>query len=347
MHLKNKTILITGVAGFIGAAFLERLLDERVKIIGIDNFNNYYNPLLKKRRVENIERKDKNKISKIFKVDLKDKSNVNQIFEEYKPNIVVNLAAQAGVRYSIENPTTYVESNLIGFSNILEGCRNYNVEHLIYASSSSVYGGNKIMPFNEEHNVDHPLSLYAATKKSNEMMAHSYCHLFKIPATGLRFFTVYGPFGRPDMAPMIFADSILNKKPISVFNNGDMSRDFTFISDIVEAIYKCCLKKTTANKDFYINGPEPSTSFAPHRIFNVGSNKPINLMSFIKKLEDELGVKAIKKMRPMQPGDVKSTFADITKLNDWIDYIPRTSIGEGVHQFAKWYKNYIESDYYN
>ena len=222
MKIKNKKILVTGAAGFIGAALIERFLEDQVKIIGIDNFNDYYNPLLKQKRVANIERKDENKICKIYNINLKDKNNLNQIFEDYKPNIVVNLAAQAGVRYSLENPDTYAESNLLGFLNILEGCRNYNIEHLIYASSSSVYGGNKIMPYSEDHSVDHPLSLYAATKKSNEMMAHSYSHLFKIPSTGLRFFTVYGPFGRPDMAPMIFADSILNRKPINVFNNGRM-----------------------------------------------------------------------------------------------------------------------------
>ena len=346
MKLKNKNILITGAAGFIGAALVERFLKDQVKIIGIDNFNDYYNPLLKQKRVENIEQKDKKKLCKIFNINLKDKTNLNQIFEDYKPDIVVNLAAQAGVRYSLKNPDTYIESNLLGFLNILEGCRNFNVEHLIYASSSSVYGGNKIMPFSEDHGVDHPLSLYAATKKSNEMLAHSYSHLFEIPSTGLRFFTVYGPFGRPDMAPMIFADSILNRKPINIFNNGQMSRDFTFISDIVEAIYKCCLKKPMSNKNFYENTPKPSTSFAPHRIFNVGSNNPINLMSFIEKLEGELGISAIKKMKPMQPGDVKSTFADITKLNEWINYHPSTSFDKGIHLFANWYKDYFKSDYY-
>ena len=346
MNIKNKKILVTGAAGFIGAALVERFLEDEVKIIGIDNFNDYYNPLLKQKRVENIARKDKNKICKIHNINLKDKNNLNQIFENYKPNIVVNLAAQAGVRYSLENPDTYAESNLLGFLNILEGCRNFNVEHLIYASSSSVYGGNKIMPFKENHIVDHPLSLYAATKKSNEMLAHSYSHLFEIPSTGLRFFTVYGPFGRPDMAPMIFADLILNKKPINVFNNGNMSRDFTYISDIVEAIYKCCLKIPFADKNFYDKEPEPSTSFAPHRIFNVGSNNPINLINFIEKLEAELGVKAIKKMQPMQPGDVQSTFADVSKLNEWINYKPKTSFDRGIHLFANWYREYFKSDYY-
>ena len=347
MSFTNKNILVTGAAGFIGAAFVEKLLKEKnIKVIGIDNINSYYNPLLKQKRIQILNQKDERNLWQFFQVDLKDKIKVNEIFEKYKPNIVVNLAAQAGVRYSLENPDTYVESNLLGFLNILEGCRNFNVEHLIYASSSSVYGGNKIMPFKENHIVDHPLSLYAATKKSNEMLAHSYSHLFEIPSTGLRFFTVYGPFGRPDMAPMIFADLILNKKPINVFNNGNMSRDFTYISDIVEAIYKCCLKIPFADKNFYDKEPEPSTSFAPHRIFNVGSNNPINLINFIEKLEAELGVKAIKKMQPMQPGDVQSTFADVSKLNEWINYKPKTSFDRGIHLFANWYREYFKSDYY-
>ena len=346
MIVKNKKILVTGAAGFIGAALVERFLEDQIQIIAIDNFNHYYNPLLKQKRVENIERKDKKKLCKFINIDLKSKNDVNQIFEEYKPHIVVNLAAQAGVRYSLENPNTYIQSNLLGFLNILEGCRYHDVEHLVYASSSSVYGGNKNMPFSENNNVDHPLSLYAATKKSNEMLAHSYSHLFQIPSTGLRFFTVYGPFGRPDMAPMIFADLILKRKPINVFNDGDMSRDFTYITDIVEAIYKCCFKKATSNNKFYDNKCEPSTSFAPYRIFNVGSNNPINLLRFIEILEDELGVKAIKKMQPMQPGDVKSTFADISKLNKWIDYQPNTSFEEGINLFAKWFKDYFNSNYY-
>ena len=346
MSINNNSILITGAAGFIGAALSIRLLKEDFKVIGIDNINSYYNPVLKQKRIALLNRKDQNKKWKFFKVQLKDKIKLNEIFEKYNPNIVVNLAAQAGVRYSLENPDIYLESNLVGFLNILESCRNYNVEHLIYASSSSVYGGNKRMPFSEEHSVDHPLSLYAATKKSNEMLAHSYSHLFQIPSTGLRFFTVYGPFGRPDMAPMIFADAILNKKTINVFNNGDMSRDFTYISDIAEVIYKCCLKIPTANKNFFDNHPEPSTSFAPHRIFNVGSNNPINLISFIEKLESELGVKAIKKMSPMQPGDVQSTFADVTKLSEWINYQPKTNFDKGIHLFANWFKEYFKSDYY-
>ena len=347
MSLKNKNILVTGAAGFIGHGFIERLLkEEEINIVGIDNLNSYYNPLLKQKRIELLYQKNIDKRWKFFKVDLKDTFKVDEIFQKFNPDIVINLAAQAGVRYSLENPQTYIESNLVGFLNILESCRKYDIEHLIYASSSSVYGGNKIMPFNEKHSVDHPLSLYAATKKSNEMLAHSYSHLFQIPSTGLRFFTVYGPLGRPDMAPMIFADSIINSKPINVFNDGNMSRDFTYISDAVEAIFKCCLKKPGPNKSFYENQPEPSTSFAPHRIFNVGSNKPINLLKFIEMLESEIGLKAIKKMQPMQPGDVKSTYADISKIKAWTNFQPKTSFQKGIHLFANWYKVYISSDYY-
>ncbi len=347
MSLKNKNILVTGAAGFIGHALIERILKEKeINIIGIDNLNSYYNPLLKQKRIELLHQKNIDKRWKFFKVDLKDNFKVDEIFKKFNPDIVINLAAQAGVRYSLENPKTYIESNLVGFFNILESCRKYDIEHLIYASSSSVYGGNKIMPFNENNSVDHPLSLYAATKKSNEMLAHSYSHLFQIPSTGLRFFTVYGPLGRPDMAPMIFADSIINGKPINVFNDGNMSRDFTYISDAVEAIFKCCLKKPSPNKSFYENPPDPSTSFAPHRIFNVGSNNPINLLKFIEMLESEIGLKAIKKMQPMQPGDVKSTYADISKIRGWANFQPKTSFQKGIHLFANWYKDYISSDYY-
>ena len=348
MNASFKNILITGCAGFIGAALVEKFIEEEneCNIIGIDNLNDYYSTFLKQKRIQNINQKDKNEIWKFIKADLKDANKINKIFQEYKPQIVVNLAAQAGVRYSLDNPITYIESNVLGFLNILEACRNNNVENFVYASSSSVYGGNKLMPFNENDSVDHPLSLYAASKKSNEMLAHSYSHLFQIPSTGLRFFTVYGPYGRPDMAPMIFADSILKKKIIKVFNYGDMSRDFTYIDDVVDAIYKCCFKKPFSNKYFYDKTPEPSTSFAPHRIFNVGSNNPINLISFIEQLENELGVKAIKKMYPMQPGDVKSTFADISKLQQWIDYQPNKSFNKGIHRFANWYKDYVGSNYY-
>ncbi len=347
MDIKTKKILVTGVAGFIGFSIVERLLkEEKFKIIGLDNINSYYNPFLKQKRIEILNQLNINKRWQFFKIDLKDKFKVDEIFEKHNPDIVINLAAQAGVRYSLQNPTNYIDSNIVGFLNILEGCRNQNVEHLIYASSSSVYGGNKIIPFDESNSVDHPVSLYAATKKSNEVLAHSYSHLFQIPMTGLRFFTVYGPMGRPDMAPMIFADAMLRGKPINVFNNGEMSRDFTYIDDVVDAIYKCCLKTPYSNIHFHEKIPNPSTSFAPYRIFNVGSNNPTNLLDFIEILESALGIEAIKKMKPMQPGDVKATFADIKRLKKWINFCPKTSLPEGIMKFASWYKEYFNSGYY-
>ena len=346
MGLNKKKIIVTGAAGFIGSEIVKKLLSLKLEVVGIDNVNNYYNPLLKQKRISIIEQFDQNNCWEFCRTNLEDTKKIDQIFRKYKPDIVINLAAQAGVRYSIDNPMSYVESNIIGFLNILEGCRNYKVEHLIYASSSSVYGGNKSIPFNENHSVDHPISLYAATKKSNEMLAHSYSHLFQIPMTGLRFFTVYGPMGRPDMAPMIFADAILRGQPINVFNNGEMSRDFTYIDDAVDAIYKCCLKTPSSNKNFDRYYPQASTSFAPFRIFNVGSNIPINLLDFIQTLESALGIKARKIMKEMQPGDVEATFADISMLNKWIKYVPKTSFERGIANFASWYKEYFNSDYY-
>ena len=346
MTPNKKIILITGAAGFIGSSIAQKLLSENYHVIGIDNINGYYNPFLKQKRIKNIEQIDQNNCWRFLRVNLENSIKIDQIFKEFKPNIVINLAAQAGVRYSLENPMSYIESNIVGFLNILEGCRNHKIEHLIYASSSSVYGGNKITPFNESHTVDHPVSLYAATKKSNELLAHSYSHLFQIPMTGLRFFTVYGPMGRPDMAPMIFADAMLRGKSINVFNNGNMSRDFTYIDDVTDAIYKCFLKKPSSNSNFYKNDPEPSTSFAPHRVFNVGSNNPTNLLDFIKLLESSLGVKALKKMRPMQPGDIQSTFADIKRFKNWVNFSPKTSLDSGIMKFASWYKEYFNSSYY-
>ena len=346
MNLSKKKILVTGAAGFIGSEIVKRLLSEGVEVFGIDNLNCYYNPLLKEKRINNIEEINQNNLWSFYKENLENSKNIDEIFKKHKPNIVINLAAQAGVRYSIENPMSYIKSNIVGFLNILQGCRNYKVEHLIYASSSSVYGGNKITPFNESNSVDHPVSLYAATKKSNEVLAHSYSHLFQIPMTGLRFFTVYGPMGRPDMAPMIFADAMLRGKPINVFNNGEMLRDFTYIDDVIDAIYKCCLKTPYSNSLFYEKKPEPSTSFAPHRIFNVGNNNPTNLLDFIELLESSLGVKAIKKMRPMQPGDIRETLADIKRLRNWVNFIPQTSLDEGISKFASWYKEYFNSAYY-
>ncbi len=346
MILENQKIFVTGAAGFIGSGTVQRLLSENVEVIGIDNMNDYYNPLLKQKRIEIIKEIDKKKSFKFLRVNLEDTKKIDQIFQEFKPNIVINLAAQAGVRHSLKKPMSYIESNILGFLNILEGCRNYKIEHLIYASSSSVYGGNKIIPFNETHSVDHPISLYAATKKSNEMLAHSYSHLFQIPMTGLRFFTVYGPMGRPDMAPMIFADAILRGQPINVFNNGEMSRDFTYIDDVVDAIYKCCLKTSSPNINFNYQKPEPSSSFAPYKIFNVGSNNSTNLIDFIQILESSLGMKAIKEMKQMQPGDIEATFADINMLRNWIKYKPNISLEKGILNFALWYKEYFNSDYY-
>ena len=346
MDLIKKKILVTGAAGFIGAEIVKRLLSEGVEVFGIDNLNDYYNPLLKERRIENIEKINKNNLWSFYKENLENSKNIDQIFKKHNPDIVINLAAQAGVRYSIENPMSYIKSNIVGFLNILQACRNYKIEHLIYASSSSVYGGNRVTPFKESNSVDHPVSLYAATKKSNEVLAHSYSHLYQIPMTGLRFFTVYGPMGRPDMAPMIFADAMLRGQAINVFNNGNMSRDFTYIDDAVDAIYRCFLKTPYPNIHFHENVPEPSTSFAPHRIFNVGSNSPTNLLNFIELLESSLDVKALKIMKPMQPGDVQETFADINCLKDWVNYSPKTLLDSGILKFAKWYKEYFNSNYY-
>ncbi len=342
-----KHILVTGAAGFIGAALCKKLLQSKKNVIGIDNLNNYYDPKLKFDRIREIEtnKKSKNGNWHFFNFSLENKSKLKNIFNKFSPSIVVNLAAQAGVRYSITNPEEYINSNLVGFGNILEACRNGDVENFIYASSSSVYGGNESFPFKESDNVDHPISLYAATKKSNEIMAHAYSHLYKIPMIGLRFFTVYGPWGRPDMAPMIFAKAILSKKPISIFNKGNMSRDFTYIDDIVDGVYNCCFKPAVSDLSFDPVNPDPSSSFAPHRIFNIGNNKPVKLLEFVDILESKLGVKAIRKFENMQPGDVISTYADIKKINEWIDFEPKTSIEIGLEKFAKWYLKYYKNQY--
>tara|TARA_B100000212_G_C27354031_1_gene524979 strand:- start:326 stop:1351 length:1026 start_codon:yes stop_codon:yes gene_type:complete len=333
-----KKFLVTGAAGFIGAKIVEKLILKNNLVVGIDNLNNYYNIKLKKDRLKNISDMKKAKSYwKFFEDDIKDINSLNRIFHSFKPEVVINLAAQAGVRYSINNPIAYIESNLVGFGNILEMCRKYKIEHLLYASSSSVYGGNRGFPYSEKQSVSHPISLYGATKKSNELMAHSYSHLYDIKSTGLRFFTVYGPWGRPDMAPMIFAKSILSKKPIEIFNNGNMKRDFTFIDDIVEAIFRCCFKYPASNKSFNNLDPDPSISFAPYRIFNIGNSSPINLLRFIEILESALGVKAEKIYKPIQAGDVIDTYADTNKLKEWINYIPKTTIETGVDRFAKWY----------
>lgn len=330
-------ILITGAAGFIGFHLSKKLLDHSYQIIGIDNLNDYYDPSLKQSRLEILGKYNN---FNFHKVDLKDKPSVDNIFETYQPTHVINLAAQAGVRYSIENPYAYVDSNLTGFMNILEACRNYPVEHLLYASSSSVYGGNKVAPFSTNHNVDHPVSLYAATKKSNELMAHTYSHLYGIPTTGLRFFTVYGPYGRPDMAYFSFTKDILAGKPIKVFNHGKMERDFTYIDDIVDGICKLIEKIPVANREWDETKEDISSSFAPYKIYNIGNNQPVQLMEFICVLEEKIGKKAEKIYMDMQPGDVLRTYADVSDLEKDIGFKPSTTIEEGLGRFVEWYKEY-------
>ena len=332
-------ILITGAAGFIGFHLTRKLLDQSYEVIGIDNLNDYYDPTLKDSRLEILGGYDSFSFQK---VDLKDKASVDSIFETYRPTHVINMAAQAGVRYSIENPYAYVDSNLLGFVNILEACRNYPVNHLLYASSSSVYGGNKIVPLSTNHNVDHPVSLYAATKKSNELMAHTYSHLYGIPTTGLRFFTAYGPWGRPDMAYFSFTKDILAGKPIKVFNHGKMERDFTYIDDIVEGIVKLIGKAPVPNKEWDESKDDLSTSFAPYKIYNLGNNNPVKLMRFINALESALGKEAEKVYMDMQPGDVLRTYADVSDLEKDINFKPSTSIEDGLRKFVNWYMDYYK-----
>ncbi|NLN82655.1 MAG: NAD-dependent epimerase [Clostridiales bacterium] len=331
------TILLTGVAGFIGFHLSNLLLSQGHVVIGIDNLNNYYEPILKHKRLAILQQ---NNNFSFHKVDLKDKPAVDKLFEISYPDFVINLAAQAGVRYSIENPHVYVDSNLIGFMNILEACRNHPVKHLLYASSSSVYGGNKVAPFSTNHNVDHPVSLYAATKKSNELMAHTYSHLYGIPTTGLRFFTVYGPWGRPDMAYFSFTKNIIEGKPIKVFNHGKMERDFTYIDDIVSGIHRLIDKPPLANPNWDESKDDLSTSFAPYKIYNIGNNQPVQLMKFINVLEEKIGKEAEKIYMDMQPGDVLRTYADVSDLEKDIDFKPNTSIEEGLGKFVDWYKEY-------
>lgn len=339
MKDNNATILVTGAAGFIGFHLSSLLLDKGYKVIGIDNMNDYYDVSLKKGRLELLQQHEE---FSFYKIDLKDKDSLDQLFEKYQFDYVINLAAQAGVRYSITNPYAYVDSNLIGFVNILEACRNNPVKHLLYASSSSVYGGNKVAPFSTNHQVDHPVSLYAATKKSNELMAHTYSHLYGIPTTGLRFFTVYGPWGRPDMAYFSFSNNILADKTINVFNHGKMERDFTYVADIVEGIYKLLPLAPKANKEWDESKDDLSSSFAPYKIYNIGNNQPVQLEKFISVLEDKLGKKAIKNYMDMQPGDVLRTYADVSDLEKDIDFKPSTSIEEGLGKFVEWYKQYYK-----
>tara|TARA_Y100001968_G_scaffold322183_1_gene357811 strand:- start:84 stop:1130 length:1047 start_codon:yes stop_codon:yes gene_type:complete len=340
-----ETILVTGAAGFIGSALVKALLSLDLKVIGIDNLNDYYSISLKKARLTEIEKVSKKNGEWIFyEIPIEDNKLTSEIINRYRPNVLVHLAAQAGVRYSITNPSEYIQSNLVGFANILEACRHNKISHLIYASSSSVYGGNRNLPFYEEQSVNHPVSLYAATKKSNELMAHTYSHLYDLPTTGLRFFTVYGPWGRPDMAPMIFARSILKNEPIKVFNHGEMQRDFTYIDDVVEGIIRCCFKKAAVDYHFNPLIPNPSTSSAPYRIFNIGNSNPIQLKYFIELLEKNLRKKAIKDFQPMQPGDVVATAAKMDLLNSWVNYKPITSIENGIRLFSEWYLDYFTNN---
>ena len=336
--------IITGSAGFIGFHLTKYLLKKGYEVIGIDNFNSYYDTSLKYARNDELQKISLETKGKFIlkNCDIEDYENLSTIFAEYSPFNVIHLAAQAGVRYSITNPKAYINSNLVGFGNILECCRHSKINHLIYASSSSVYGGNTVLPFSEKHNVDHPISLYAATKKSNELMAHSYSHLYNIPTTGLRFFTVYGPWGRPDMALFLFTKAILNKEPINIFNNGDMIRDFTFIDDIVESIYR--LLKKTPKKDLEYNFKEQNchNSWSPYKIFNIGNSQPIPLMEYINELEISLKLKAKKNYLPMQDGDVKVTSAETKLLEEWINFKPKTSVKEGISKFVDWYKSYYE-----
>ena len=329
-------VLVTGAAGFIGFYVCNKLLDLGLEVHGVDNLNNYYDPQLKKSRLEILT----NQKMPFSKIDLANNEHINELFHNFKPTVVINLAAQAGVRYSLENPYAYINSNIVGFLNILECCRNYSIEHLIYASSSSVYGLNTVFPFSEEHNVDHPVSLYAASKKSNEAMAHSYSHIFGLPSTGLRFFTVYGPWGRPDMALYIFTRKILTGEPIDVFGHGRMKRDFTYIDDIVEGIIRLIDKKPSSNPNWSRGNPDPSTSSAPWSIFNIGNNKPTELEYFISIIEKNLGKKAIKNYLDMQPGDVSETAADIQKLNKITGFTPEIKIEDGIPKFLSWYKDF-------
>ena len=337
---RSRPILVTGAAGFIGAALAQRLLLRGDRVIGIDNLNSYYDPSLKQARLQTIEAMAAPDAWRFERLALEDGTALMDLFGAERPRVVVNLAAQAGVRYSLENPAAYIQSNLVGFGHILEGCRHHGTEHLVYASSSSVYGGNRNLPFHEQQPVNHPVSLYAASKKANELMAHTYSHLYDLPATGLRFFTVYGPWGRPDMAPMLFAKAILGGEPIRVFNHGKMQRDFTYIDDIVEGVLRCCDKPASADPDFDPLAPDPATAAAPHRVFNIGNNEPTPLMRFIEVMEEALGTTAVKDFQPMQPGDVVATAADTTALEAWVGFRPNTPIETGVERFAQWYRRY-------
>ncbi len=330
-------ILVTGAAGFIGYHVCKALLAQDHTVVGMDNLNDYYSVQLKRDRLAQLSGHPR---FRFHKLDLSDRPQMNWLFATYRPKVVIHLAAQAGVRYSLENPHAYADSNLVGFLNVLEGCRTYSTEHLIFASSSSVYGANRAMPFSVNHNVDHPLSLYAATKKANELMAHSYSHLYGIPTTGLRFFTVYGPWGRPDMATYRFAEAILADRPIDVYNHGQMRRDFTYVGDIVDGILRLIPQVPQPDPSWCGAHPDPSSSQGPYRIYNIGNHQPITLLDFIETLERCLGLTARKNMLPMQPGDVLETYADIDSLTEAVGFEPKTSLSEGLQQFVLWLQDY-------
>ena len=332
-------VLITGTAGFIGSTLAIKLLTRGDEIIGVDNLNDYYDVNLKKARLARVKAFDK---FTDVRADIEDKEAMEAIFAEHKPDRVVHLAAQAGVRYSLENPHAYIDANIQGHMNILEGCRHNNVQHLVYASSSSVYGANTKMPFSVHDNVDHPVSLYAATKKANELMSHTYSHLFNIPTTGLRFFTVYGPWGRPDMSMFLFTKNIIEGKPIDVFNHGKHKRDFTYVDDIVEGVMRTLDNTAAPNPDWNGNDPDSATSAAPYRVFNIGNNRPTELMRYIEIIEECVGKKAIKNFLPLQAGDVPATYADVDALQDAVGYTPATPIEQGVDNFVKWYREFYK-----
>lgn len=331
------TVLVTGAAGFIGFHLVKRLLDRGDEVIGIDNLNGYYDVQLKRARLAQLLRYPS---FRFYKADIADEVAVNQLFAEWRPQSVVNLAAQAGVRYSLQNPSVYIQTNMVGFGNILEGCRHHEVQHLVFASSSSVYGANTQMPFSVHDNVDHPISLYAASKKANELMAHTYSHLFSLPVTGLRFFTVYGPWGRPDMALFLFTKAILEERPIDVFNCGKMQRDFTYVEDVVEGVSRVLDRPPTPNPEWTAHRPDPGSSYAPYRIYNIGNTHPVDLLHFIEILEECLQKKAKKNLLPLQPGDVPVTFADVDSLIRDTGFKPNTSIEVGIRHFVDWYRSY-------
>lgn len=332
-------VLVTGAAGFIGYHLSEALLARGDQVIGLDNINDYYDVNLKLARLGKLKQQSG---FEFIRADLADRAAIEQVFLDHNFDRVVNLAAQAGVRYSIENPRAYIDSNIVGFLNILEGCRHGKVAHLSYASSSSVYGANTKQPFSEHDNIDHPVSLYAASKKSNELMAHTYSSLYQLPTTGLRFFTVYGPWGRPDMALFIFTKGILEGKPINIFNNGEMIRDFTYIDDIVEGVVRVTDKIPQPDPAWNGDSPDPASSYAPYRVYNIGNNTPVRLMDFIEAIERSVGRKALRNMMPIQPGDVPSTCADVSALEKAVDFKPRTSVDEGINRFVGWYRDYYK-----